>query len=299
MSLVLHCKNDSFASLVDAWPQRVLSLQQAKGLKSKLKIGLVNLMPEKTATEKQWYKAMAAADDWIEPQLIRMASYSPIHEPEVAASCFYKDSICVDLHEMDAVIVTGAPVEHLDFEAVAYWQELSVFLEACLDNARPVLAVCWAAQALLYQRFSLKKVKLAHKCFGLYAHEVKAPELGLNLNQRLMLPHSRHTGWLREDLEQQPELKLILDSTEAGPFALSDERGNYYFAGHGEYEADTLVREYVRDLEKGKTISIPKGFSVDAQGTWSRDWVWEEDFYHLFNHWIKTIPRNHLLEQER
>lgn len=273
MALILHCKTSSHAALV----------------KPQLIIGLVNLMPEKTATERQWFKAMAASDYRIEPKLIRMASYTASHEPEVITSERYEDSAKVDLEALDAVIITGAPVEHLDFEAVGYWQELSLFLDRCMQQAVPVLSICWAAQALLYKRFGLEKLSLPSKCFGLFTHQVVRPALGLKANQSLILPHSRHTGWQRQALEALSSVKLILDSPEAGPFALVDELGNYYFSGHGEYEADTLIKEYNRDLERGLPISVPKGFLCDDQGSWSRSHAWEDDFYRLFQGWLQAI----------
>lgn len=291
MALILHCKTSSHAALAEAWPQSVLIQETAGLVNPQLKIGLVNLMPEKTATERQWFKAMAASAYWIEPKLIRMASHTASHEPEVVTSERYEDSAKVDLQALDAVIITGAPVEHLDFEAVGYWQELSLFLDRCIQQAVPVLSICWAAQALLYKRFGLEKLSLPSKCFGLYAHQVVLPALGLEANQSLILPHSRHTGWQRQALEALSSVKLILDSPEVGPFALVDELGNYYFSGHGEYEADTLVKEYKRDLERRKPITVPKGFLCDDQGSWSRSYAWEDDFYRLFHHWLLAIDR--------
>lgn len=291
MAIILACDHSSFHQLFQDWPGAVLELSQRELVSDRLRVGLVNLMPEKRAAERQWFNVMAASVDWIEPQLIRMGSYQPSCEPEIVGSKLYRTSKELVLEDLDAIIITGAPVEHLPFEAVSYWAELSQLLANCLNKGIPVLGVCWAAQALLYKRFGIDKHPLAEKCFGLFEHEVKRPEMGLSPGQRLFLPHSRHSAWSRTALMSCNSLQILIDSEAAGPFALKDECGNYYFSGHGEYEPDTLLLEYRRDLAKGLSCALPKGYSGDGKGGWAREHCWEEPFRELFSSWLRAAVR--------
>lgn len=289
MSLIIHCGYSSYAELANQMPERVKQSKEIASDLPRLKIGLVNLMPEKSATERQWFKVMATSEYWIEPQLIRMGTYQSTFEPEVTSSPLYLDCSEVVLDALDAIIVTGAPIEHLDFEAVAYWNELNRFFEICLERQIPLLGICWAAQALLYKRFGTEKFKLPQKCFGVFEHRATEAQLGLTLGQRLNLPHSRHTGWKRSDIDVIKELTVLIDSEEVGPFALKDEKFNYYFSGHGEYEAQTLMKEYQRDKEKNLPIEMPKGYLADVKGGWTRQKSWELEFGSIFNQWLKCI----------
>lgn len=289
MSLIIHCEYSCYTELANQLPGRIKQFNEVASESPRLKIGLVNLMPEKAATERQWFKVMASSEYWIEPQLIRMGTYQSTYEPDVAFSPLYKNSFDLVLDALDAIIVTGAPIEHLDFEAVAYWDELDQFFSACLERQIPLLGICWAAQALLYKRFGIQKYKLPQKCFGVFEHQAAEAELGLQLGQSLYLPHSRHTGWQRRDLEAVKEITVLIDSEEAGPFALRDEKFNYYFSGHGEYEPETLIREYQRDIEKNLPIEVPKGYLTDVRGGWARQNSWDLAFGDIFNQWLKCI----------
>lgn len=289
MSLIIHSAYSSFNELVKSYANRVTTSADTGTEDRKLKIGLVNLMPEKSNTEWQWFKVMAQSSFWIEPQLVHMGTYQSTVEPEAISQDIYLDSKSLVVDQLDAIIITGAPVEHLDFESVAYWQELLNLFDRCLENKVPILSICWGAQALLYKRYGIEKIALGAKCFGLFNHEVIQSALGLKKGQTLILPHSRHTGWQKSDLSQCRALNIVLESEQAGPFLLIDEDQNYYFAGHGEYEESTLIREYERDINRGISLAIPEGYALTENGNLQCEVHWEQSFIKLIDEWLKVV----------
>jgi homoserine O-succinyltransferase len=181
----------------------------------------------------------------------------------------------------------------LAFEEVNYWQELCQIIDSVTKAHIPILAVCWGAQALLYKRYGIEKIALGEKCFGVYEHKTK---LGHPLTQavaeKIYLPHSRHTGWCVETLKKHEQLEIIIDSEEAGVFALEDGEGDWYWSGHPEYEIDTLLLEYRRDLSKGLSIVAPRGYQEKKRDEWVVETPWQETASCLLCNWINAIvPR--------
>lgn len=296
MSIILKAQLSCYETLKTEFPANVVAApEKGSALKafSSLKIGVVNLMPTKEATERQWARLMAQSRHWIEPVWIQMASYQPTHVPPAYLDTHYAASEALALADLEGVILTGAPVEHLAFEEVAYWQELCDLIER-LEAARvPILAVCWGAQALLYKRYGLAKHPLGKKCFGLFAHLAKAQHpLTRQLDKNVYLPHSRHTGWRQAEVAAVPQLEVLIESETAGIFAIEDAEGDWFWSGHPEYEADTLLTEYERDLSKGLAIDPPRGYEQLKTGRWQPEHQWQETASRLLCNWLDEIgPR--------
>ena len=296
MSILLNPQLSCFEVLKSECPAQVVETQaDGRDIKafSSLKIGVINLMPTKEATERQWSRLMVRSQHWIEPVWIQMESYQSRHTSETYMDDHYRGSSRVDLSKLEGIILTGAPVEHLSFDKVAYWPELNQFLDEISKANIPILAVCWGAQALLYKRYGLAKHTLGEKCFGIFDHQVRGGHpMTTALGSTVFLPHSRHTGWRKEEIANTPDLNILIESEEAGVFALEDREGDWFWSGHPEYEADTLLGEYHRDLEKGLVIGIPSGYQKIADNRWHIEHTWEDSAQRLLHNWIDEIaPR--------
>ena len=292
MSIILNTSISSFSELKAKYPSRVVALEDGVVPKvfSSIPIGIVNLMPTKEATEKQWSSLMVASDHWIEPIWIQMDSYTPKNTDASYLEQAYVGCEEADLGKLQGIIITGAPVELLPFEKVLYWKELSTFLDKVMAAHIPILSVCWGAQALLYKRFGIDKYELEEKCFGVFEHQIETQHnLLSNLESQIHLPHSRHTGWREEDLEREKALKILIRSKQAGIFALEDTEGNVYWSGHPEYEQETLLLEYHRDIAKELDIQAPKGYVSSKQGQWSTPHQWHDTARKLLTNWIDEI----------
>lgn len=304
MSIILSPKIASYGALKTEYPARVLALEESETFKafSSIAIGIVNLMPTKEVTEKQWSSLMIASDDWIEPIWIQMDSYTPKHTDLSYLNQSYVTCEEVDLEKLQGIVITGAPVELLPFEKVLYWRELSEFLDRVMAANIPILSVCWGAQALLYKRFGIEKFELEEKCFGVFEHWLEGNSqseatqqqeephpLIKNIESPLHLPHSRHTGWLEKDIEAEGALKILIRSNQAGIFAVEDQDGNLYWSGHPEYEGNTLILEYERDIAKELDIQAPKGYCKTAKGNWTTAHQWHFTAKQLLSNWIEEI----------
>ena len=298
MSIILNPNIRCFSELKTEYPAKVVALDpKDKPLKafSSISIGVVNLMPTKEVTEQQWSTLMISSEHWIEPVWIQMESYTPTHTDPSYLNKTYITCSEVDLKTLQGLIITGAPVELMNFEKVLYWQELSSFLDRVMAAHIPILSVCWGAQALMYKRFGIEKHELEEKCFGIFEHRVSpAHPLVKNLREQVFLPHSRHTGWRSEEIEDSGQLNVLIQSEQAGIFALEDQDGNVYWSGHPEYEVNTLLLEYERDLAKELDIQAPKGYARNNRGQWGTDFNWQEVAKQLLSNWVDGIrPLSH------
>lgn len=296
MSIILKTQLSCYETLKTEFPANVVAApEEGSALKafSSLKIGVVNLMPTKEATERQWARLMAKSRHWVEPVWIQMGSYQSTHVLPAYLDTHYTASEALALSDLEGVILTGAPVEHLAFEEVAYWQELSDLIDRLEAACVPILAVCWGAQALLYKRYGLAKHPLGQKCFGLFAHQLKGGHpLTAQLSEEVYLPHSRHTGWHRSEVAGVKQLEVLIESEPAGIFAIEDAEGDWFWSGHPEYETDTLLAEYERDLSKGLTIEPPEGYELLETGRWQPKHQWQETASRLLCNWLDEIgPR--------
>lgn len=235
-----------------------------------LKILVLNLMPTKITTETQLARLLGNTPLQVEMELIHTKTHEAKNTPYDHMIAFYKTFDDVKENNYDGMIITGAPVEHLEFEQVEYWGELCEIMEWSKTHVTSVFHICWGAQAGLYYHYGVRKVPLPKKMFGIFPHvvEYKNSMLFRGFDDVFMVPHSRHTTVSREEIEEKTRLKILASSEEAGLYALMSNRGRQIFVmGHSEYDADTLKKEYERDKNAGLDIDVPKNYFPDDDDT--------------------------------
>lgn len=270
-----------------------------------LKIVIVNLMPTKIATETQLIRMLSNTPLQIEIELLHMATHNSTHTSQEHFKSFYKTFKEIRTRRYDGLIVTGAPVEHLPFEEVDYWEELKEILKWSEKNVTSTVYLCWAAQAGLYYHYGIGKKLMKDKMFGIFQHHItdhKSPILR-GFNDEFLAPHSRHTEVSAKDIKKVKDLKIIADSDEAGVYIVTsrDER-KIFVIGHLEYNADTLKSEYLRDREKGLPIDIPKNYFPDDDPSKSPVNSWRSYGFLFFSNWLnycvyQTTPYNWINKQ--
>lgn len=254
-----------------------------------LKLLVLNLMPTKIETETQFSRLLGNTPLQIEMELIHTKTHRSKNVADEHLFSFYKTFDEVKDRTFDGMIITGAPVEKLDFEQVDYWQELCEIMEWTKTNVHSTLHICWGAQAGLYYHYGIDKVPLEKKLFGVYPHIVdyKNSILFRGFDDVFMAPHSRHTTVPRESIEAVPELKILASSKEAGVYALKNESSSQVFVfGHSEYDPDTLKREYLRDKNAGLPIEIPKNYFPGDDDTKPPVVTWRSHANLLFYNWL-------------
>ena len=254
-----------------------------------LKILLLNLMPKKIETETQFSRLLGNSPLQVELELIHTSSHKSKNVSEEHLLSFYKTFDSVRDNYYDGFIITGAPVEQLEFEEVEYWDELVEIMEWSKTHVHSTLHICWGAQAGLYYHFGVKKYPLDKKLFGVFPHKVdyKRSILFRGFDDSFMIPHSRHTTVKREDIEAVSGLKILASSEDAGVYAVSSKKGKQIFiTGHSEYDADTLKGEYLRDLSQGKPIEIPKNYFPGDNPKKTPLVSWRAHANLLFSNWL-------------
>ncbi|MBM7555422.1 homoserine O-acetyltransferase MetA [Halanaerobacter jeridensis] len=254
-----------------------------------LKIVILNLMPLKEITETQLLRLLGNTPLQVDVVLLQPDSYTPQNISEEHLSAFYKTIDEVQNQKFDGMIITGAPVEHLPFEEVKYWEELQRIMDWAENNVTSTLHLCWAAQAGLYHHFGVPKYDLEQKMFGVFAHQVNKEKRKLmrGLNDQHFMPHSRYTEVRREDIEQIDSLEILSESEEAGVNMVATKNGKHIFiTGHPEYDRDMLNQEYQRDLEKGIDINKPKNYFPDDDPEQDPLVNWRSCSYLLFSNWL-------------
>ena len=254
-----------------------------------LRILILNLMPKKIETETQFARLLGNTPLQVEPTLIRTTTHQSKNVAEEHLLAFYKTFNDVKSENFDGMIITGAPVELMEFEEVEYWQELCKIMEWSKTHVHSTLHICWASQAGLYYHFGIQKTLLPEKIFGVYPHVVehKNSILFRGFDDQFMVPQSRHTTFLREDVEKVPELKILASSQKTGIYAVSTKNGRQIFiTGHSEYDADTLNYEYTRDLSQGKPIQIPENYFLGDDPKNPPIVSWRAHANLLFSNWL-------------
>ena len=254
-----------------------------------LKILLLNLMPKKIETETQFSRLLGNTPLQVELELIHTKSHKSKNVAEEHLLSFYKTFEEIKENFYDGFIITGAPVEHMEFEEVEYWQELVEIMEWSKTHVHSTLHICWGAQAGLYYHYGIKKYPLEEKLFGVFPHTVdyKRSILFRGFDDTFMAPPSRHTTIKREDIEAVSELKVLASSKEAGVYAVMNTKGrNIFITGHSEYDADTLKAEYLRDLSQGKPIKIPKNYFPNDNPQKAPTVSWRAHANLLFSNWL-------------
>lgn len=228
-----------------------------------LKIGILNLMPTKITTETQILRSLSNTPLQIEVDFIQTSSHRGKNTPQEHLIAFYKTFDDIAELNYDGFIITGAPVELLEFEEVDYWEELCRIMDWTTDHVHSAFHICWGAQAALYHHYGIPKYRLAQKMSGVFSHRLLTPKSRLfhGFDSEFHAPHSRNTETRAEDILNCPELKLMAVSDEAGVYAVGSVDGSRFFiTGHSEYDAETLDTEYRRDLAKGLEPQIPRHY---------------------------------------
>ncbi len=253
-----------------------------------LRLAIVNLMPTKIVTETQLLRLISNTALQVEVDLIRMASHVSKNVSEEHLQTFYKDFQDIRGSKYDGMIVTGAPVEHLPFQDVNYWEELKRILDFADRNVFSSMFICWGAQAALYHYYGVPKHALAEKCFGVFPHTVQCRRpIVRGFDDLFYAPHSRHTEFRAEDVAKVKELEIIATSEEAGVYLVTSTDGRKVFvSGHCEYDPLTLDAEYRRDISQGKAIAIPKNYYRDDDPDKEPLVRWRAHGNLLFANWL-------------
>jgi homoserine O-succinyltransferase len=254
-----------------------------------LKIAVLNLMPTKVVTETQLLRLLGNTALQVEITLMRTNSHQSRNTPEEHLLAFYQTLDQVRERRFDALIITGAPVEHLPFEEVDYWKELEAIMDWGFSHVFALFYICWGAQAALYHQFGVPKYPLPAKQSGVFAHQVREKNVKLlrGFDDVFYAPHSRHTEIRREDIEQVPQLEILAESRQAGVFIVASRDGRQVFVtGHAEYDPLTLKREYDRDVAAGLPIAIPSNYYPDDDPSQLPVVRWRGHAHLLFSNWI-------------
>ena len=254
-----------------------------------LKLLILNLMPLKIDTEIQLSRMLGNTPLQIEIELMKTSSYESKNTSAEHLLTFYKTFDELKHRTFDGMIITGAPVEQMEFEDVEYWQELCEIMEWSKKNVTSTFHICWGAQAGLYYHYGIKKYPLPKKLFGVYPHtvEYKKSILMRGFDETFNVPHSRHTTVKREDIEKVPELKILSSSEQAGVYAISAKEGRQIFiTGHSEYDPETLKKEYLRDKNLGLPIEIPENYFPDDDDTKEPVSTWRAHANLLYTNWL-------------
>lgn len=228
-----------------------------------LNILLLNLMPIKETTEVQIIRLLGNNALQIDVTLLHPKSHTSKTTPMQHMLNFYRTFDEVKAKTFDGMIITGAPIEHLDYEDVNYWNELKEIMEWSKENVTSTFHICWGAQAGLYYHYGIPKYSFNKKLFGVFEHRVlkKDKLLMRGFDDIFYVPHSRYTGIKTEDIEKVKELEILTTSEDAGVYIVASKDGKQIFVtGHSEYDPDTLKSEYLRDIDKGLDINIPKNY---------------------------------------
>ena len=254
-----------------------------------LRIAVLNLMPLKITTETDLVRLLSNSPLQIELSFMKVKSHTSKNTPVEHMQAFYTDFEEMRHHKYDGFIITGAPVEHMPFEEVSYWDEMTEIFEWARHNVTSTLYICWAAQAGLYHYYGVPKYPLDKKMFGIFKHRVNTPELPLfrGFDDEFAIPHSRHTEVRRADIERNPALDILAESDESGVSVIMARGGREIFlTGHSEYSPMTLDTEYKRDLAKGLPIDMPKHYYRDDDPTQAPLVTWRGHANLLFNNWL-------------
>lgn len=254
-----------------------------------LKIAVLNLMPTKIVTETQLARLLGNSPLQVELELIQTQTHKATHTSEEHMLTFYKTFDEIKDQKFDGMIITGAPVEKMEFEEVAYWEELCQIMDWTKTNVTSTFHICWGAQAALYYHYGIPKRQLDQKLFGVFPHvvEKKTSMLFRGSDDVFMVPHSRHTTILREDIEAVPELEILSSSPIAGVYAIK-ERGEkqFFITGHSEYDGDTLRREYLRDKEAGLPIDVPYNYFPNDDDSQMPIVTWRSHANLIYSNWL-------------
>ncbi len=254
-----------------------------------LKIIILNLMPTKIATETQLMRLLGNSPLQVDVELLQMASHKSKNTDEEHLTKFYKTLDEIRDEKFDGMIVTGAPVELMDFEEVDYWDELCEVFRWARKHVYSTMYICWGAQAGLYFNYGIKKHTLPKKLFGIYNHMILNPKHPLmrGFDDYFLVPHSRYTGVESSEIEAVSQLEILATSKKAGVAIICSKNGReFYLLGHCEYDYDTLAKEYYRDVEKGIDIQMPYNYFPENNVNRKPVMTWRSHGSLLYQNWL-------------
>ncbi|WP_018756191.1 homoserine O-acetyltransferase MetA [Paenibacillus terrigena] len=254
-----------------------------------LQIVILNLMPTKETTETQLLRLIGNTPLQVEVVLLHPKSHTSKNTSVEHLETFYHTFEDIRHRRFDGMIVTGAPVEQMEFEEVNYWEELEQIFEWSKTNVTSTMHICWASQAGLYYHFGVPKYSLEEKCFGVYPHVITTPNISLlrGFDEQFYVPQSRHTEVRREDIELNENLEILSESEESGIYIVATKDGKQIFVtGHSEYDPLTLKWEYDRDVAKGLDVAIPKNYYPKDDPSRVPLSLWRAHANLLFSNWL-------------
>ncbi|MEH7300652.1 homoserine O-acetyltransferase MetA [Neobacillus drentensis] len=254
-----------------------------------LNILILNLMPQKEKAETQLLRLLGNTPLQINVNFLKTNSYESTHTSKQHLEQFYTTFSQIKNQKFDGMIITGAPVELLEFDQVKYWPELTEIMEWTNTNVTSTLHICWGAQAALYYQYDIGKFELERKCSGIYAHRIFEQNdiLLRGFDDIFYAPHSRYTDVSIEAIKNNPRLKLLAASEDAGALLIaSRDRKHVMITGHLEYESDSLAQEYSRDLNKGLEIHMPENYFPNNDPTQPPINRWRSHGHLFFSNWL-------------
>lgn len=254
-----------------------------------IEVGILNLMPLKEETELQILRALSNTPLQVDVTFVVMGSHESRNTSSSHLNKFYHTFSEIRERKFDGFIITGAPVEKIEYEEVDYWKEFEEICNWTKTNVTSIMHLCWGAQAGLYYHYGIPKEMLEHKMFGLFEHKVRNRKIPLvrGFDDYFLAPHSRHTQVRIEDIEKVPELTVLAESEEAGAYLIMDTTGKKIFVmGHPEYDRVTLHTEYIRDKEKGLDIQVPKNYYQEDDCTIRPNLQWRAHANTLYTNWL-------------
>ena len=254
-----------------------------------LEIAILNLMPTKINTETQLLRLLGNSPIQVNITLVRTQTHESKNTPEEHLTNFYCTFDQIRENKYDGLVITGAPVEHLPFEEVDYWEELAEILDWKHGHIFSTFHICWGAQAGLYHEFGIPKYPLPEKQFGVYPHRITAQNVRLlrGFDDVFYAPHSRHTEIRREDIECVPDLQILAESDEAGIYIVGHRNGrDVYVTGHSEYDPLTLKAEYDRDVRQGLPIEPPVNYFPENDPARPPEVRWRGHAHLLYSNWL-------------
>ena len=254
-----------------------------------LRILILNLMPTKIVTETQLARLLANSPLQVQVTFLQTATHSTTHTAPEHMKAFYKTFDEIRNERFDGMIITGAPVEQMDFEEVTYWEEITEIFDWARTHVTSTLYICWAAQAGLYHFYGVPKYDLPAKMFGVFRHTLREPYVPIfrGFDDEFYVPHSRHTEIRREDVMKVPDLTLLSESEESGVYMAMARGGREFFiTGHSEYSPYTLNDEYMRDVNKGLPIAVPRNYYRNNNPALGPVVRWRGHANLLFTNWL-------------
>jgi len=252
-------------------------------------IVILNLMPNKTTTETHLLRMLSNTPLQLEVILVHPQTHNSKNTPQEHLDSFYKTFDLIKDRNFDGLIITGAPIEHLDFEEVDYWDEMKKIMDWAESHVTSTLFICWAAQAGLYHHYKVPKYPLAKKMFGVFRHRINTPKLPIvrGFDDDFLAPHSRHTEVRHSDIELITDLDIVAESEDAGIYLVASKDGKRLFVtGHSEYDPHTLRDEYLRDLGKGMAIEKPKNYFMNDDPLLEPIVRWKSHANLLYSNWL-------------